>query len=429
VRIKDNIIFQYTISTAIVVIAVSFILGFTLTRWTADLQIKKHIDLYPQIVSEHLKEHSDILDYIQSSNHTETPEQIEEFIEGLKYFGRIFRVKIWGDNARVLWSDDASIVGKRFPENVQYLAAWKGKIVYKTTKPQKAEQATEADHKQVLEIYTPASHNRKIIAVIELYEATDILFEEIQKSAIFIWILVSFSGLITYALLFYIFYSSHIRQKQIISELSRVQDVTIMSLAAVAETRDNETGAHILRTQRYVRLLAEKLRHKKKFKRYLNSEYIKILYKSSPLHDIGKVGVPDSILLKPGKLTAEEFEEMKKHTAYGRDSLRFSEEKLGSNSFLETAREIAYTHHEKWNGSGYPNGLIGEEIPISGRIMALADVYDALISQRVYKEAFSHEYAREIIMKGRGNHFDPEIVDAFMELEKVFNKVAMEFRD
>lgn len=427
--IKDNIIFQYTISTAIVVIAVSFILGFTLTRWTADLQIKTHTDLYPKLVSELFKQHSDILNYIQSSNHTDTPVQIEEFIEGLKYFGQIFRVKIWGDNARVLWSDNTSIVGNHFPDNAQYLAAWKGKIVYRTTKPQEAEQATEADHKQVLEIYTPAYHNGNIIAVIELYEATDILFEEIQKSTNFIWLLVSCSGLISYALLFYIFYSSHVRQKQIISKLSLVQDVTIMSLAAVAETRDHETGAHILRTQRYVRLLAEKLKHKVNFKRHLNRETIERLYKSSPLHDIGKVGVPDSILLKPAKLTAEEFEEMKKHTTYGRDSLMISEEKLGSNSFLETAREIAYTHHEKWNGSGYPNGLKGEQIPISGRIMALADVYDALTSQRVYKEAFSHEVAREIILNGRGTHFDPEIIDAFLELEKEFYKVAKEFKD
>lgn len=120
---------------------------------------------------------------------------------------------------------------------------------------------------------------------------------------------------------------------------------------------------------------------------------------------------------------------MKKHTTYGRDSLRISEEKLGSNSFLETAREIAYTHHEKWNGSGYPNGLRGDEIPIAGRIMALADVYDALISQRVYKEAFSHEDAREIILNGKGIHFDPQIVDAFIELEDAFYKIALEFRD
>jgi putative two-component system response regulator len=205
-------------------------------------------------------------------------------------------------------------------------------------------------------------------------------------------------------------------------ELAHVQDVTIIGFATLAEFRDQETGAHIVRTQQHIRLLAQYLSIHPRFSRYLGSEEIDLLYKSAPLHDIGKIAVPDRILLKPGKLTPEEFEEMKKHTIYGRDAIARAEQALGDskNSFLRLAREIAYTHHEKWDGNGYPQGLAGNEIPVSGRLMAVADIYDALISQRVYKPALSHEMAAEIIAKERGKHLDPDVVDAFIELQGAF---------
>ena len=212
-------------------------------------------------------------------------------------------------------------------------------------------------------------------------------------------------------------------------ELALTQDVTIESMASLAETRDPDTGGHIRRTQNYVRILAQHLAGHPGYKDVLDANAIDVLYKSAPLHDIGKVGVPDHILLKPGKLTNEEFEEMKKHAAYGRDAILMSEKRLGSNSFLRFAREIAYTHHEKWDGSGYPEGLKGADIPIAGRLMALADVYDALISPRTYKPPFSHEKAVSIILEGKGTHFDPAVVDAFIALEDEFRQIAAEFRD
>jgi len=212
-------------------------------------------------------------------------------------------------------------------------------------------------------------------------------------------------------------------------EIRRTRDVSILTLASLAETRDNETGAHILRTQRYVRALAMHLKDHEKFSDLLTEENIELLYKSAPLHDIGKVGIPDKILLKPGKLTDEEFEIMKTHPALGADALAVSEGTLGSNSFLRFAREITLTHHEKWDGSGYPAGLAGEGIPISGRLMALADVYDALISKRVYKPAFSHEEAKQVILEGHGSHFDPDVVDAFLAVESEFVDIARDFSD
>ncbi len=217
--------------------------------------------------------------------------------------------------------------------------------------------------------------------------------------------------------------------KQSTEELAETRDVTILALASLAETRDNETGNHILRTQRYVKALAVCLQSHPDFAANLDEAGIDLLYKSAPLHDIGKVGIPDHILLKPGKLAEEEFEIMKTHTTLGGSALKIAEDRLGNNSFLNLAREISLTHHERWDGNGYPKGISGEDIPISGRLMAVADVYDALISKRIYKEAFSHDKAKEIITDWRGKNFDPRVVDAFFESENEFLKIAGEFLD
>ena len=216
-------------------------------------------------------------------------------------------------------------------------------------------------------------------------------------------------------------------------DLLMAQDTTILSLTALAETRDDETGGHILRTQNFVRVLAEFLASRPKYKNQLDKETIDLLYRSVPLHDIGKVGVVDRILLKYGELTSEEFAEMREHVRYGRDTLIKAEARLhedsGARSFLHVARELVYSHHEKWDGSGYPRGLRVEDIPLSGRLMALADVYDVLISRKRYKPALPHEAAVEIIREQRGIHFDPDVVDAFLALEDVFVEIAERFPD
>jgi putative two-component system response regulator len=213
-------------------------------------------------------------------------------------------------------------------------------------------------------------------------------------------------------------------------ELAAIQDVTIMALASLAETRDSDTGNHIRRTQHYVRLLAEKLQTHPRFGYFLSDKTIDALYKSAPLHDIGKVGIPDRILLKPGRFTPDEFEIMKTHTTLGRAAIVAAEKQLGMEvEFLSLAKDIANYHQEKWDGSGYPEGLRGDAIPISARLMAVADVYDALISRRVYKEGMPHEKAVSIIREGRGTHFDPDMVDAFLELEHEFLAIAARYVD
>lgn len=221
-----------------------------------------------------------------------------------------------------------------------------------------------------------------------------------------------------------------LKVKERTHELEALQDATIIAMASLAETRDNETGNHIRRTQRYIEVLANQLLLEGQYADQLTPESIKALYKSSPLHDIGKVGIPDHVLLKPGKLTEEEFEIMKLHTVLGRDVIDTVEQCIHFEcDFLTFAKEIAYSHQEKWDGSGYPEGLKGAEIPLSARLMALADVYDALISKRVYKPPFSHEKALAIIEEGRGQHFDPIIVDAFLSVEDKFKQIAKELAD
>ena len=213
-------------------------------------------------------------------------------------------------------------------------------------------------------------------------------------------------------------------------EVVAIQDVTIQAMASLAETRDNETGNHIRRTQHYVRLLAELLRDHPRFNPFLNDDSIRQLFRSAPLHDIGKIGIPDHILLKPGRFTPEEFEIMKTHTTLGRDAIQRAEDQLGvSVDFLRVAKEIAYSHQEKWDGSGYPQGLVGEDIPVSARLMAVADVYDALISRRVYKAGMPHEQALEIIRQGRAIHFDPDICDVFLANAEQFHVIAKRFSD
>ena len=213
-------------------------------------------------------------------------------------------------------------------------------------------------------------------------------------------------------------------------EVRALQDVTILTMASLAETRDNDTGNHILRTQYYVKVLAEHLAAHPRFASELTPRYIELLFKSAPLHDIGKVGIPDRILLKPGKLDADEFEIMKTHTTLGRDAIVMAEERLGVRvPFLETAKEIAYSHQEKWDGSGYPEGLAGDAIPLSARLMAVADVYDALICRRIYKTPKTHQQAVDIMLAGRGSHFDADILDAFLALQVEFQAIAARYED
>lgn len=218
-------------------------------------------------------------------------------------------------------------------------------------------------------------------------------------------------------------------------EMLLVQDAAILCLATVARVRDHSTGNHILRTQHYVKALAEHLKNHPDFAEYLDEDTIELFYKTASLHDIGKVGIPDQILQKPGKLTADEYEIMKNHTVLGYQAIHSAEQLLERNTvgkaakFLKIAQQVTLSHHERWDGSGYPQNLKGDDIPVVARLMAVADVYDAMISRRPYKGARDHETAAGAILSGSGTHFDPRVVSAFVDLEDTFANISLRLED
>lgn len=219
------------------------------------------------------------------------------------------------------------------------------------------------------------------------------------------------------------FLEAEVRRRMVENDL--IQEVSIRALAHLAEMRDTDTGTHIHRTQSFVRELALRLRHHPRFAAYLDGRTIELITRCAPLHDIGKVGIPDRILLKPGALDPDEWVTMKTHAALGADAIEHAESDVSAHvEFLALAREIARWHHEKWNGSGYPDGLRGDAIPIPARLMALADVFDALISPRVYKSAMTDGEAHDVIVEGRGSHFDPDVVDGFIDGFEAFVTIA-----
>ena len=214
-----------------------------------------------------------------------------------------------------------------------------------------------------------------------------------------------------------------------------IQDAAILSLATIARIRDHSTGNHILRTQHYVKALAEYLKNKEPYKTVLDSNTIELFYKTAALHDIGKVGIPDRILQKPCALNDEEYELMKQHTILGYKAIQSAEllvqrEVTGQSAkFLTIAKQVTLSHHERWDGNGYPQGLKADDIPVVARLMAVADVYDAMISRRPYKGELDHEHAAEAIIHGSGTHFDPGVVDAFIALQETFKHISVKLED
>lgn len=219
------------------------------------------------------------------------------------------------------------------------------------------------------------------------------------------------------------------RVRERTTQVERIQQVIVFSLSRLAESRDPETGEHLERMRRYVREIAVEMATWPKYDRIIDSGFVETLYYSSPLHDVGKVGIPDAILLKPGKLSVEEFDIMKTHALIGGDTLKAADEEAGGNSLLTMGQDIAYHHHEKWDGSGYPFGMLGPEIPLPARIVALGDAYDAMTTKRPYKEAYSHEKTKQLILEATGTHFDPEVVEAFLNRESKFIRIRETYQD
>lgn len=209
----------------------------------------------------------------------------------------------------------------------------------------------------------------------------------------------------------------------------QTQEMAIHCMASLADTGSSGIGQHTRRIQHYVKAIAHALKEHDRFTHEISDEFINMLYKSAPLYDLGKLAVPDHILLKPGKLDEEEWEEVKAHTRHAKQALEYAEQQAGQSQFLNMVREICYSHHERWDGSGYPDSLSGERIPLSARIIAIADCYDALIRPRPYKHAFNHEEAIAIIQAAKNKHFDPDIADIFLQLAPEITTIAKKYAD
>jgi HD-GYP domain-containing protein (c-di-GMP phosphodiesterase class II) len=429
VRIRGNIIVQYTVTTLVIVTAISVALGITLTRRLAAYQIDSHSKLYEEVSRLTVKDDAEAYALFAANAPGAVSPHLERLFREFLSLGNVFRVKIWGRDGTILWSDQAELIGQKFPDNDGFQGAMLGTVASENAELEKTENIDEKDRGVTLEIYTPVFRSGSVVGVVELYEADRDLFDQIERNTFFTWSLVVVAGALLWLTLFAIFLRAYRRQKRTADELLETQDVTIFALAYQAELRDRQTGKHLERTAAYVRILAEELALLPSYRSYLTAAYVADLVKSAPLHDIGKVGITDSILLKPARLTPEEMAEIRKHPEYGAGVLRIAEAKLKFQSFLAIAIQLALTHHEKWDGTGYPQGLRGDAIPVSGRIMALADNYDALRSQRPYKSVMSHEESKAIIVGLRGSHFDPALVDAFLRKEEEFRRVSNELND
>ncbi len=428
-KLKRNIILQYTVVTFAVTLGVSLLLGTFLTQSLTEQAINAHISFFPKIISLTAKNSPGIYSFILSESASRRLEDIEGFASGIESFSSVFRVKIWDSNGNVIWSNDRELIGRNFENDPNYQLAIHGQTNSLFQLPEKEENSSERFAGTVLEIYTPIRQADKVIGVVELYEAAHELLGQIEKNRAIIWSLIAAAGILIYLLLFFIFFRAHMAQKDTILKVERTLDATIYALAYLAEIRDIETGKHLERTSKYVELIVKELQKSSGYSNYITEQYIVDLVKASPLHDVGKVGVLDAILRKPAKLTPEEFTEIKKHSVYGAEILKEANKKIGFQSLIEIAIQIAEFHHERWDGAGYPHGLAGDKIPLSARIMALADVYDALRSKRCYKDALSHAQSVKIIAEAKGTQFDPNVVDVFLLKEKEFERVSIELAD
>ncbi len=426
---RGNIILQYSAVTFLIVGAITAALGITLTRRLGAYQIDTHTKLYQEVVRITVRDDPAVYALFAANSPSAMTPALTDLFRELLSLGNVFRVKIWGRDGTILWSDQSELIGQKFPDNEGFQEAMDGTVAAENAALEKAENIQERNRGVTLEIYVPVFRNERVVGVVEVYEADRDLFAQIERNTLITWSFIGVAGVLLWLLLFAIFLRAYRRQQRTTSELVETQDVTIFALAYQAELRDRQTGKHLERTAIYVRALGEEMAQLPAYRTYLTRTYLEDLVKSAPLHDIGKVGITDSILLKPGKLTPGERAEIERHCELGARVLRIAEEKLKFQSFLTLAIQLTLYHHEKWDGTGYPHRLAGESIPISGRIMALADNYDALRTARPYKGAFTHEETRQIILDQRGGHFDPALVEAFLRREAEFRRISEDLAD
>ena len=405
-RFKNNVLAQYTLTVFLITGFLSAGLAVLLVNDVESYLMTSHIQVFPQIIALAFHEDSETDAWVARGTPSAPPTRLVVRLVRLKQLNHFLSMRVFGLDGQLLWSDEPSLSGTK-ESSLPFTQARQGTSNYTRSTG------------EVLEIFTPVHQAQKVVAVVELRERNLELFVEMGRNTRDIWVLVGVSSLVLYASLFFVYYRSYRNQQRGLLALERTQEATVFALAYEAELRDHETGRHLERTARYVDLLAGALK--------LPADFRSDLVRAAPLHDIGKVGVPDAILLKAGPLTPEERLVIETHCQLGDSVLAAAEAKLPFRSFLTTARAIVLNHHEKWDGSGYPRGLAGQAIPLAGRIMAVADVYDALRSRRPYKEAQPHDVVRREVERLAGTQFDPQVVGAFLTVAQDFRRVSEEW--
>lgn len=422
-KYKNTAFILYSINSIIASIILSLSLGFFINKYVQKAIIRTHINYYPHVIQHLVDDHKNIKEFfIENKNGTDADKSL---FDQFKVNDSIFRIKIWNTEGKIIWSDDKNNIGKVYSDNKTYQRSLLGFPTYDIETQKKSENIRETVHGDIFELYIPVFSSDKIIGVVEIYEKDQLLAKDLNYSTHIIWIIIAINIFIFYLFRSSLFIYLDRRYKNIFNRLNKTQEATIFAMAYQAELRDSYTGMHIIRTSKYIKIIGNNLKKNKNYKNYITRDYLHDLENAALVHDIGKVAISDSILQKKGKLTPKEFEEMKKHCEYGYQTLLAVKKRLGFRSFLDLAIDIVRYHHEKWDGSGYPKGLKGEEIPLSARMMALADVYDALRTERPYKKAFNHEECLQIIKNESGKHFDPLMVQIFLENHHIFKKESI----
>ena len=425
---RNNAIFQYTVVSFLATFIIAVVLVLVMSSRVQVQLIASRGDFYKEYIAAIPENYREVLPNfgvsgIEKDNGPDNElhgteslyDEWEHFSSDLSQYPYIQAVRFFDNHGETVWvypeEDFLVLPGSFIPgkiidnESVRYTILSKNPNL-------------------IVNYYIPVIFDNTEIGTAEIQIQDNNLQDNIGESRTRFAVMIFLSGFVFYISLFLLFYKVYLNQKKAISHLDESQTLTIRTMSMLAELKDNDTGEHIQRTSEYCRLLAQSLAEDPFFRKYITEDYIKDLVRSAPLHDIGKVGIPEAILLKPGKLTDSEFEIMKTHTGLGAQVLSTAAESLEFRSFFEIGYQIVLHHHENWDGSGYPHGLKGRDIPLSARIMSIADVYDALTTERPYKRAFSHDEAMEIILKEKGRKFDPKLIENLLRVEGEFRQIS-----
>ncbi len=410
---KKNLLIQYTVVSLIMTTAIALFLGWFLIGEIRNHTVLVHGDTYLSFIEQIPLNYREVLPFFGLEGEEDHD---SHFVRDLFQFPALRSLRLFDKKGNLLLEQGASVTGDSTP--------WE-KPADRGRRPYVYEVLAESPLFTVRYHFPVEVEGDRVgyIEIIEEDENLPLLLGESRRS---VSLIILGGGFAFYVSLFLLFLRSYLNQKRTIRRLDESQSLTIVTMSRLAELRDDNTGVHIQRTSRYCRLLAEGLRRSGEYRAYLTPAYLDDLERSAPLHDIGKVGIPDSILQKPGKLDEDEMKVIRTHPLLGAAVIEEAMHALDFTSYFELAHQIVKHHHENWDGTGYPEGLSGSAIPLSARIMAFADVYDALTTKRPYKEPFTHEEALDMIRRERGKKFDPLICDIFLSLSRELREISEE---